>query len=662
MRPRRHPTRRRLIPGRRWRTVRAAGVGLAAVGIAGNAVRLRARVRRLPVLGLDPPSAGGGPTVDIATVAPGEPADDEFLTVTAAGVVLDDDTVAEAVRHARAHDLDVVDLVPADLPVTRLIELATQVDTARYRRNGLAIGWGAGHAAVVRRSVLDRVARGETLGCVARHDLDPVAYLRLARQLKRHAPTSTDLAVAPRMRAVDAHPSWRLPYQRALLGVAMPLLAPGPAIGAVLAAAAPAIARRTGPAALAAYLAEPAVVASSGPVQPRELGGPHGSPVRRVAGLVSRPGRDLADVIRPLLGAPAPAVVALRASERDDEAARRRLYEGEAADPERLFEARRSTCPWCGSHEIEHARTMSDLIQGKAGTFRLDRCRACTHTFQNPRLSLAGLDHYYRDFYDGLQAEHTELLFSFTAEAYAGRARMLERAVDVRPKHWLDVGTGHGHFCLVARDTWPDTRFDGLDMTDSIDEAERRGWVERGHRGLFPELAPDLAGSYDVVSMHHYLEHTREPGRELDAAHTALESGGHLLVELPAPESAFGRWLGWAWGPWFQPQHQHLVPLANLVAALERRGFSIVATERAEAHQPVDLVFAVMLLAMRLAPAGSMPWDPPRSRWRQARRAVVFGSLLPLAGAAMVGDQVLRPLVAARPELTNTYRVLARKP
>ena len=43
MRARRHPTRRRLIPGRRWRTVRAAGVGLAAVGIAGNAVRLRAR-------------------------------------------------------------------------------------------------------------------------------------------------------------------------------------------------------------------------------------------------------------------------------------------------------------------------------------------------------------------------------------------------------------------------------------------------------------------------------------------------------------------------------------------------------------------------------------------------------------------------------------------
>jgi SAM-dependent methyltransferase len=641
------------------RSLSSVTCAVAAAGIAGNAVRLRARVRRLAVLDAD----AAGPR-------PAPPADAQqpdghgraFATVTAAGVILDDATVARAVRHAEAHDLDVVDLVPGDLPVTRLIELATQVDTAQYRTNGLAIGWGAGHAAVVRRSVLDRIARGEASGSVDRRDLDPVAYLRLARQLKRYAPTSTDLAVVPGLRSVDAHPSWRLPYLRALLGVAMPLLAPGPAVGAALAAAAPAVARRNGAAALGAYLAEPAVVAAGGPVRPRDLGGPGASPARWLAGLVSRPLRDVVDVVRPLVVRPAPGVRALHAAQRDELAAQRRVYAAEAAQPERLFDPPRHTCPWCGSPEIERAREMPDLVQGKPGTFRLDRCRACAHTFQNPRLSLAGLDHYYRDFYDGLQAEHTELLFSFTAGAYTGRARLLERVVDAAPpKHWLDVGTGHGHFCLVARESWPDTRFDGLDMTDSIDEAERRGWVERGHRGLFPDLAADLAGRYDVVSMHHYLEHTRAPGLELDAAHTVLEEGGHLLIELPAPESAFGRWLGWAWGPWFQPQHQHLVPLANLVAALERRGFEIVATQRAEAHQPVDLVFAAMLLAMRLAPAGSMPWDPPRSRWRQARRGAVFASLLPVAGAAMVGDQLLRPLVAARPELSNTYRVLARK-
>jgi SAM-dependent methyltransferase len=584
-----------------------------------------------------------------------------FRVVTAVGVSVDDVTVDAAIRHAEAHALDVVDLVPGDLPATRLIELATHVDPATYRADPLAIGWGAGHATVVRAPVLERVATGEP-GGVPTTGLDPVACLRLARQLKRYAPTSTDLAVAPRLAAVEPHPSWRMPYLRVLLGVTAPVLAPAPALGAGLMALGPVAGGRGGLAALAAYLVEPRVVAAGGPVRPRDLG----SGVAGVVAAISRPWRDVMSVVRPLVVSPSAAVQAhadrLAAEDQD----RRQVYAADATRAGDFFEPRRASCPWCGSADITLLHELPDLIQGKPGRFRLDECGACGHVFQNPRLSLAGLDHYYRDFYDGLQAEHTELLFSFTGDAYLGRARMLERVAGPAggapgPKRWLDVGTGHGHFCLVARGMWPGTRFDGLDMTDSIDEAQRRGWVEHGHRGLFPDLAADLAGGYDVVSMHHYLEHTREPGRELDAAHTVLEAGGHLLIELPAPESALGRRLGWMWGPWFQPQHQHLVPVANLIAALRKRGFGIVAVERHEAHQPVDLVFAVMLLAMRLAPAGSAPWDPPPRRLRQAARAAVFTGLLPLAGAAMVADQALRPLVRARPELTNTYRVLARK-
>jgi hypothetical protein len=45
-----------------------------------------------------------------------------------------------------------------------------------------------------------------------------------------------------------------------------------------------------------------------------------------------------------------------------------------------------------------------------------------------------------------------------------------------------------------------------------------RQWVEQAYVGLFPEMADSLLERYDVVSMHHYLEHTREPADELDAA------------------------------------------------------------------------------------------------------------------------------------------------
>jgi SAM-dependent methyltransferase len=685
------------MPVRHARATLVEGAfALMAAGIAGNALRLRGRVRRLAVLDDDagtmpstgPPCSPGAAAVDGPTPA----AASRFTVVTGDGVTLTDATVAAAVRHADAHGLDVVDLVPGDLPSARLIELATHVDPGSYRADKLAIGWGAGHAAVARTSVLERVAGcdgseeaahpgvGQAGRTVGHTGLDPVAYLRLARQLKRHAPTTTDLAVAPGLATVEPHVSWRTSYLRVLLGVAMPVLAPGPALGAALVAVAPMLARRGGGAALAAYLAEPYLVAAGGPVHPLDLardgrprasvgsraGRPGGRWRRRgsaAAAVLARPVREAATVVRSVVDTPTPAVEAHIESQAAAERASRRAYARAVAGSDAFFEQPRSTCPWCRSTDIVELHTMPDLIQGKPGTFRLDECRACTHVFQNPRLTLAGLDHYYRDFYDGLQAEHTELLFSFTGASYLCRAKMLEHVVGAAgpPKRWLDVGTGHGHFCLVASDIWPETRFDGLDMTASIDEAQRRGWVERGYRGLFPDLADDLAGGYDVVSMHHYLEHTRAPGRELDAARTVLEEGGHLLVELPAPESGFGRRLGWAWGPWFQPQHQHLIPLANLAAALRARDFTVVAVERHEAHQAVDLTFAVMLLAMRLAPAGSAPWDPPPRRLRQAARAAVFTGLLPLAGAAMVADQVLRPVIRARPDWSNTYRLLARR-
>ncbi|GAA3077440.1 hypothetical protein GCM10020000_73820 [Streptomyces olivoverticillatus] len=157
-----------------------------------------------------------------------------------------------------------------------------------------------------------------------------------------------------------------------------------------------------------------------------------------------------------------------------------------------------------------------------------------------------------------------------------------------RPRLWLDVGTGHGHFCAEARKIHPDTEFHGLDQGEGVRTAEREQRVTRAFRGSFPALTDQLADRYDVVSMHHYLEHTRSPREELAAAHTALRPEGHLLIEVPDPDSYYAVLLGRLWVGWLQPQHQHLMPIANLSSALSELGFTVVATDRSEPHMPVD--------------------------------------------------------------------------
>jgi SAM-dependent methyltransferase len=346
---------------------------------------------------------------------------------------------------------------------------------------------------------------------------------------------------------------------------------------------------------------------------------------------------------------------------------RRPFYQAElAGGVERFLEPRRDTCPWCGSTDLSIRLRTSDLIQRKPGRFTLEQCGTCQHIFQNPRLTPAGLNFYYRDFYDGLGQKLMEQLSNGAEQSspgqqsYRGRINMLKPFTT--PRTWLDVGAAHGQFCRHARDVWPNTIFDGLDQSISIEEAQQRGWIDHEYRGEFIALAGELTGRYDVISMHHYLEHTREPFDELDTAAKVLPDGGYLLIELPDPESFFSHLLGRWWLPWLQPQHQHMIPIRNLVEALTDRGLSAVAIERGPAHQVgADLCAALALAFLALAPDPRLPWlTTEPTHWRRRRHTAVWAVGRPVLVGTYFLDMLLGQVIR-RTHGANAYRVLARK-
>ena len=51
-------------------------------------------------------------------------------------------------------------------------------------------------------------------------------------------------------------------------------------------------------------------------------------------------------------------------------------------------------------------------------------------------------------------------------------------------------------------------------MGAGVEEGRRRGWLTNVYRGELPDLAEQVAGKYDVLSMHHYLEHVVDPRGE----------------------------------------------------------------------------------------------------------------------------------------------------
>ncbi|GHI08288.1 methyltransferase type 12 [Streptomyces cellostaticus] len=306
-------------------------------------------------------------------------------------------------------------------------------------------------------------------------------------------------------------------------------------------------------------------------------------------------------------------------------------------------EPRREDCPWCGSPRLRTRLRTADPLRHRPGTFVLDECRDCRHTFQNPRLTAEGLAFYRRDFYERHLEEFAARILS--ARAVRRRHRATAHALSALrdPESWLDVGTGHARFPEAAKEFFPYTSFDGLDPTARVEQALLEGRVEEAHRGYLttPGTAVRLRARYDVLSMFHHLEHVPDPRAELRAALTALRPGGHLVVEVPDPRCAFARLLGRWWLPYGQPRHLHLMPVANLRAELEAQGCTILVTDRRAPHIPYDLSAALSLALARVPPVLRAPAAPA----------------LALASAV---DHLLAPL-SARTRFSNAYRIVARK-
>ncbi len=629
---------------------------LMFAAIVGNGFRLRARARGFGRISpAEAVPTGSAPEAGAACETEGSECEgsecedsesDDYAWLLAKGVELAAPEREAAIAFARARGLDVLELVPRDLSVDRSLLLLRTIDPVTYARDPLVPGRGAGHATLVKQSVLDRAR------LTASEGIEPKQFSDNTTTLKAYAPRSSDVAVSGGLRALASSSPDALAYWCAVYGESTGIVVGFQVLQYLLFAVGLFVAPLFAGLALVAYQFQPWVIFSGSPIEPADLAR---QPLDRIFRAIGSSWRMWA-AKRSLARKESPA----RKAEREREAESRREYEQRmAAGPAGFFEPRREDCPLCGASDLELRLEAPDLFHHKPGSFRLDRCVTCGHVFQNPRLSFDGLDFYYKDFYAGAFDAPMEIAFQSGAEGYRARAEALRgHAV---PHRWLDVGTGHGHFCLLAKETWPETRFDGLDMGESVEEAKRRGWVTEGYRQIFPDVAPKLAGAYDVVSMHHYLEHTLDPMAEISAAARVLEPGGHLLIEVPDPDYPYARIFGQRWISWFQPQHLHFVSLENLERILRERGFEPVAAETGAAHIPVDMSFWLYSMLETLAPPLGLPWQPPQTPGRYAWRIVVFSTLGPLLGVTLVLDKLLGSFLRKSGKHGNTYRLLARR-
>jgi 2-polyprenyl-3-methyl-5-hydroxy-6-metoxy-1,4-benzoquinol methylase len=224
-------------------------------------------------------------------------------------------------------------------------------------------------------------------------------------------------------------------------------------------------------------------------------------------------------------------------------------------------------CCLCGSADNEPLLTSEDYVTGEV--FRVVRCVGCGLSYVNPRPVATELGRYYPQTHQGSAPAAYE-----RADARP-RVKFVSALLGGPPGRILDVGCGKGLLLAGLRATGWEVA--GTELSEVSSRFATAAGIAVHHAPV--EECSFEAGSFDVVTLYHSLEHMTDPMRTLTAVHRLVRPGGFLVVEVPN----FGSWYAKAFGDaWFHldvPRHLFHFTQQTLQHLVETAGFRVVRQE-----------------------------------------------------------------------------------
>jgi len=211
-------------------------------------------------------------------------------------------------------------------------------------------------------------------------------------------------------------------------------------------------------------------------------------------------------------------------------------------------------------------------------SWRVHKCSACGLGFLDPRPSREDLAELYsrqyceEHFAEGGAPGSPEYKKRLGLESH--RVRFFKR---IKKKgRVLDIGCGYGYFLAACREHGYDVQ--GLDVSGwAVQHAmDRLGLPVAVGDFNEAELPP---GSFDVITMWHFLEHTSDPKQVILKAENWLKKGGILIVDVPNHEGtdALKTWSDWE--GWSLPYHFYHFTPQTLKRLLGICGFYVAKTK-----------------------------------------------------------------------------------
>ncbi len=182
-------------------------------------------------------------------------------------------------------------------------------------------------------------------------------------------------------------------------------------------------------------------------------------------------------------------------------------------------------------------------------------------------------------------------------------ASMYLETANVKPHHKiLDVGCGKGE--LICR--LFNMGYENVEGTDKyLPEAVNYDFNVKVMKMDLPEIE---SSSYDVVMMHHVLEHMFDPEQEIKECYRILKNNSFLIIRIPIKNYAWEKYAE-NWVQLDAPRHFFIHTIKSMALLAERTGFEMHST----VFDSIDFQFVGSELYKRDIPLHDMETHEPVS-------------------------------------------------